>query len=214
MARHSSTSKYRIRRFHDGSRAAYTLSGAEVSELCISLPCAIQAMRKNDLTNTAEYSSAVVKLLDMTLSIWWGFMPEHDALSCQCEREDFVQAVSLVILEFVDRFDPSRSSWRTQAGFVRLEVRKRFNRRNRKTVIAQDEMERNIYAHWDGVYSAHHDNTEAKPLATIVRRRTVSGFALGRGIIAHRAPATDQLPGTNTEKVVDPWEQMEMELMG
>lgn len=148
----------------------------------------------------------------MTLSIWWGFKPEHDALSCRCEREDFVQAVSLVILEFVDRFDPSRSSWRTQARLVRLESRKRFNRRNRKTVIAQDEMERTVYAHWDGVYSVHHDNTDNQPLATIMRRRIVSGFALGRGIIAHRASATDKQPSTNTEKVVDPWVQMEMEL--
>ena len=40
-------------------------------------------MRKEGGAGSVEYSRAFSLLLDLTLSAWWGVMPERDAMACK-----------------------------------------------------------------------------------------------------------------------------------
>ena len=154
MSKHSPASRYQIRRYSNGSRSLFVLSGAEVAALCVALPVAIQAMRKEGGAVSAEYSRAFALLLDLTLSAWWGVMPERDAMACKTELPDFVQAAALAVAAHVDRFAPSRSSWRTVARFVRMDARKQFTRKAPKCCPPPEVLETAIRGEWDGVYRA------------------------------------------------------------
>ena len=151
------------------------LTGAQVASLCVSLPADIQAMRRSKSLGPG-YSDKCELLLDMTMGIWWGKSPESDFLFCP--RADLVNSAAIAMLNHVDRFDPTRSSWRTVAKFVRLDALKPIVRSSRKADPGQDVLERMIRDNWQGVYSPD-SMTEPAPRARIVARR-INGYVMDR----------------------------------
>lgn len=165
---------YRCRRFV--GRGDRVFSGDQVDGLCRSLPLEIRSMRlSGDLGR--EYSAKCELLLDMTLGIWWGFDPMADWIAFDVPQADFVQSAMVCMLKFVDRFEPSLSSWRTQGRWMRKELRRDMERANRRTAPSAESLESMVRGNWEGIYSEEPE-TEA-PRARIVGRR-IRGYMMGR----------------------------------
>ena len=183
MAKHSDDSIYRCRRFVRSGERIFT--GAQVASLCVSLPLEIQAMRKANNLGPA-YSAACELLLDLTMGIWWGKPPEADFL--YCPRADLVNTAAIAMLAHVDRFDPTRASWRTVAKYVRLDALKPIIRASRKTDPGQDALQELLRDNWQGVYDSASATEERAPRARIVGRR-VNGYVIDRAKVERELDA-------------------------
>lgn len=184
MAKHSDDSVYRCRRFVRG-HGEFSLSGAQVAALCVSLPADIKALRRSGRLGR-EYSEKCEFLLDMTMGIWWGKSPESDFLFCP--RADLVNTAAIAMLAHVDRFDPTRSSWRTVAKYVRLDALKPIVRASKKADPGQDELEALIRGNWQGVYAPESMTEEELPRARIVGRR-INGYVVDRAKVERELDA-------------------------
>ena len=183
MAKHSDTSIYKCRRFVRGF-GERVFTGAQVAALCVSLPADIRDMRRDGILGR-DYSDKCELLLDLTMGIWWGRAPEADFLFCP--RADLVNTAAIAMLAHVDRFDPSRASWRTVAKYVRLDALKPIIRAQKRVDPGQAALEDMLRDNWQGVYDPS-SMDEHKPKARIVGRR-VNGYVVDRAKVERELDA-------------------------
>ena len=145
--------------------------------MCVSLPADIRAMRLSGQLGR-EYSDKCALLLDLTLGVWWNGDPRDDWTSFDMPPADFVQAAMVVMLKFVDRFDPALSSWRTQGRWMRKELRRDMGRASRKACPGTEALEAMMRGTWQGIYDPD-SMAEEKLVARIVGRR-VNGYVVDR----------------------------------